>query len=713
MTTTISTDDPTTDAPSEAASGATTALPTDHGHGWAGAVPIILLVVLAAGAVVASLATHNLVANQQRRLLRQRTDQVADRVSSSADSFASAFRLIGGAYLVEPERPVAFESVARTTVGSGVSAVGVAAVDGDRVTVRKEVASGSPRAELTGVRADTARRALAHGSLASAFVGDSGARREYFRAVSGPARTVTYIEGAVTPTSKDTIEAAHRDGIDYVVYASAEANPRTVITDTTGGTALRGPVVRRSIRAGADRWLLLASAKGSLVGSFSPSVPWIILGVGLAGAVLAAATAGSLVRRRRYVLKVVDARTAELQRTHVDLDTARSQAEAANRSKSEFLSRMSHELRTPLNAVLGFAQLLELDDLTPEQHESVGHIVKGGRHLLDLINEVLDISRIETGNLALSAEAVRVADLIDEAMDLMGPLAAQSGIQLHRDETDDGHTHVQADRQRLKQVILNLLSNAVKYNRTGGSVTIGSRRVEGGRIRVFVSDTGPGIPLDQQALLFVPFERLGAAETSVEGTGIGLTLSRRLAEAMGGVLDLESVPGRGSTFWIELPLAEDPVASYQRHPAPAPSSTAPAGEATHQLLYVEDNLANLRLIERILETRPELSLMSAMQGRIGLELACEHQPAAILLDLHLPDTSGEDVLRELRAEPRTAPIPVVMVTADATPGQAQRLLALGARAVLTKPIDVQELLSVLDDVLADVERDRPAAGSPR
>jgi signal transduction histidine kinase/ActR/RegA family two-component response regulator len=705
MTTTISRDEtaPASGGPTDGTTGS---------RGWVGAVPVILLVVLAAGAVVASLATHNLVANQQRRLLRQRTDQVADRVSASADSFASAFRLIGGAYLVEPDHPVAFESVARTAVRGGVSAVGVARVDGDRIVVAKEVATGSARTELTGVRLAAARKALDHDSVASAFV-DGSAGRTYFRAVGGPGNTVSYIEGAVPATSADTVQTAHQDGIDYVVYASPRPDARTVVTTTTGGDPLHGPRVQRTIRAGADRWLLVASANGSLVGSFAPSVPWIILGVGLAGAVLAAATAGSLVRRRRYVLKVVDARTAELQRTHVELDTARSQAEAANQSKSEFLSRMSHELRTPLNAVLGFAQLLELDDLTPEQHESVGHIVKGGRHLLDLINEVLDISRIETGNLALSAEAVRVADLIDEAMDLMGPLAAQSGIQLHRDETDDAHTHVQADRQRLKQVILNLLSNAVKYNRTGGSVTIGSRRVEGGRIRVFVSDTGPGIPLDQQALLFVPFERLGAAETSVEGTGIGLTLSRRLAEAMGGALDLESVPGRGSTFWIELPLAEDPVASYQRHPAPAPSSTAPAGEVTHQLLYVEDNLSNLRLIERILETRPELSLVSAMQGRIGLELACEHQPAAILLDLHLPDTSGEDVLRELRADARTAPIPVVMVTADATPGQAQRLLALGARAVLTKPIDVQELLSVLDDVLADVERDRPAAGSPR
>jgi CheY-like chemotaxis protein len=364
---------------------------------------------------------------------------------------------------------------------------------------------------------------------------------------------------------------------------------------------------------------------------------------------------------------------------------------------------MSHELRTPLNAVLGFAQLLQLDDLTPEQQESVGHIVKGGRHLLDLINEVLDISRIETGNLALSSEAVRVADLLDEALDLMSPLAAQSGIQLRREESEDGHVHVLADRQRLKQVILNLLSNAVKYNRTGGSVTIGSRRTDEGLLRVYVTDTGPGIPLDQQSLLFVPFERLGAAETSIEGTGIGLTLSRRLAEAMGGVLDLESVPGRGSTFWIELPVAEDPVDTYRRHPVPAAAATVPTA-AAHQLLYVEDNLANLRLIERILETRPELSLMSAMQGRIGLELACEHRPAAILLDLHLPDTSGEDVLRELRADARTASIPVVMVTADATPGQSQRLLALGARAVLTKPIDVQELLTVLDEVLAEDER---------
>jgi PAS domain S-box-containing protein len=379
---------------------------------------------------------------------------------------------------------------------------------------------------------------------------------------------------------------------------------------------------------------------------------------------------------------------------------ARDAAEDANRSKSEFLSRMSHELRTPLNAVLGFAQLLEMDDLAAEQREAVEHILKGARHLLDLINEVLDISRIETGNLALSPEPVRVADVIGDALALVGPLADRAGIALVADTLTWADRWVLADRQRVQQVLLNLLSNAIKYNRPDGTVTAACDEAGPGRLRITVSDTGRGLGDDERARLFVPFDRLGAEQRDIEGTGMGLAVSRHLAEAMGGTLDLTSTPGVGSTFWIELPATE-PV--DVRVPAPPPEAAArpvaPAASEQHTVLYIEDNLANLTLMERLLAQRTDVAVVPAMQGRLGLELARRHRPVLVLLDLHLPDIAGDAVLRELRGDAETADIPVVVISADATPGQERRLLAAGATAYLSKPFDVAVLLDVLDHTL--------------
>jgi len=246
------------------------------------------------------------------------------------------------------------------------------------------------------------------------------------------------------------------------------------------------------------------------------------------------------------------------------------------------------------------------------------------------------------------------------------------------------------------------LSNAVKYNRLQGSVTISCEHPDPTHLRIRVTDTGPGIPAEQLSQVFVPFERLGAERTEIEGTGIGLALSRRLAEAMGGTVDVESRPGAGSTFWVELPLVEDPVVRYERLegdnvPAPADPAT---DERRQTLLYIEDNLANLKLVQRVVAHRNDIDIIPAMQGRIGVDLATEHQPALILLDLHLPDITGDQVLQELRANPATAPIPVVVVSADATHGQQQRLLTAGASAYLTKPYEVQELLRIIDEALA-------------
>jgi CheY-like chemotaxis protein len=361
---------------------------------------------------------------------------------------------------------------------------------------------------------------------------------------------------------------------------------------------------------------------------------------------------------------------------------------------------MSHELRTPLNAVLGFAQLLEIEDLSAADHDSVRQIIKGGRHLLDLINEVLDITRIESGTFQLSPEPVLAGEVLADTIELTRPLAVQAGIQLITGTAGGCDAHVLADRQRLKQILLNLVSNAIKYNRPGGTVALSCEAVSPTRLRIKVRDTGPGIRPEHMELLFTPFERLGAEHTNIEGSGIGLALSRRLAEALGGTLEVETELGKGTTFWVELPVVEGPVERYERlngrdvvaAEAPAPS------RPTRKILYIEDNMSNLRLVQRVLERDGNIELVSAMQGQLGLELAREHQPELILLDLHLPDITGDEVLRQLRDDPQTSSIPVVVLSADATSGQIKRLLSEGARAYLTKPLDVGELRGLVDSL---------------
>ena len=382
----------------------------------------------------------------------------------------------------------------------------------------------------------------------------------------------------------------------------------------------------------------------------------------------------------------------------------------ASRAKSEFLSRMSHELRTPLNAILGFAQLLEMDHLTSEQHESVEQILKAGRHLLDLINEVLDIARIEAGRLTVSIESVSVKEVIQEGLDLVAPLAVARQIQLKVEATGFSDRFIFVDRQRLKQVLLNLLSNAVKYNRPGGAVTLSYAEVEGGRLRINVSDTGPGIPPDRLGQLFTPFERLGADQTGIEGTGLGLALSKRLVEAMRGTLGVDSTVGRGSTFWMEFPLSvEERPAEQLAAEGPRPAEVATAARGTFTVLYIEDNLSNLELIQRLLSRRPEIKLLSAMQGRLGLDLAREHRPDLILLDVHLPDVPGMEMLRLLREDPKTRHIAVVVVSADALSTQIKRMVDAGARAYLTKPLEVRKFLDVVDEVLAEILKKRSAS----
>ena len=378
---------------------------------------------------------------------------------------------------------------------------------------------------------------------------------------------------------------------------------------------------------------------------------------------------------------------------------AKEQAERANNAKSEFLSRMSHELRTPLNAILGFGQLLEMDGLKLEQQESVGQVLRAGRHLLRLIDEVLDIARIEAGRLAISLEPVCVSDAVTESVDMIRPLAVERGIRL---DIDPGRCsfYVHADRQRLKQVLLNVLSNAVKYNREGGFVTLSCMRASDNRVGISVTDTGAGIRQQDIPRLFSPFDRLGAENTSVDGTGLGLALSKRLAQAMGGDIRADSVPGEGSTFTIELTLTEGPLERLESASTGVPSREGSAeSERSSTILYVEDNLSNLRLIERVLSREERTRLIPAMQGRLGLELAHQHHPDLILLDLHLPDMAGDEVLRHIRQDPELAAVPVIVISADATPGRIQKVLALGATRYLTKPLDIEQFLHVLEENL--------------
>jgi signal transduction histidine kinase len=397
---------------------------------------------------------------------------------------------------------------------------------------------------------------------------------------------------------------------------------------------------------------------------------------------------------------ITDRREAEeaLRRAMEEAERAREAAEAANRAKSDFLSRMSHELRTPMNSILGFGQLLARKELPADQRKAVDHILKAGQHLLNLINEVLDIARIEANRQHLSPEPVRVRTALDEALSLIRPLAAKHGVDVDGTFELDGDAYVQADRQRFAQVLLNLLSNAVKYNRPGGRVWLTCERA-GDRMRINVHDTGRGIARDRIADLFTPFARLGAERSDVEGTGLGLALSMRLVEAMNGTIGVASELDAGSRFWIELEAVESPLERVLRTGAMPQPPAEPRDGGPATILYIEDNLANLALIEAILAGHPEIKLIPALQGQLGLDLARQHRPDLILLDLNLPDMPGFDVLGRLRGDEVTKTTPVIVISADATPGTIVRVRNAGARHYLTKPIDVEEFLQALDEAL--------------
>jgi signal transduction histidine kinase/ActR/RegA family two-component response regulator/HPt (histidine-containing phosphotransfer) domain-containing protein len=385
---------------------------------------------------------------------------------------------------------------------------------------------------------------------------------------------------------------------------------------------------------------------------------------------------------------------------------AQLEAERLNLAKSGFLSRVSHELRTPLNAILGFGQLLERDLVEQGERETLGQMLGAGRHLLAIVDDLIDLSRIEGGELRLSVEPVQIADALAEAKSLISPAATTAAVGV-RQRPVNVDLYVRADRQRLIQVLLNLVSNAVKYNRRGGNVVISAGRNDDEMVRIEVSDTGTGISEEAIARLFTPFERLDAASRGIEGTGLGLALARGLVESMGGTLTLASEEGVGTTVSVELPIASaDELATPRPRRADSAmlagagvSSSSSSSEeglrAAISVLYIEDNPSNVRLVEKIFGLSSDLGLHVAREGSSGVALARELHPDLVLLDLHLPDIPGEQVLAALRGDDKLADTPVIIVSADASPAQAKRLIAAGANGYLTKPFDIDQLLAAV------------------
>jgi PAS domain S-box-containing protein len=391
-----------------------------------------------------------------------------------------------------------------------------------------------------------------------------------------------------------------------------------------------------------------------------------------------------------------------LEEKNIELESARSVAEKANLAKSEFLSSMSHELRSPLNAILGFAQLLESASApppTPEQKESVDQILGAGWHLLKLIDEILDLAKIESRQVPLSREPVSLAEVMLECQGMIEPQAQQRGIRMIFPRFT-APCFVLADRIRVKQVLLNLLSNAIKYNSEKGTAEVAYALSPPGRIRVSVRDTGAGLNPEQRAQLFQAFNRLGQEAGSEEGTGIGLLVAKRLVELMGGVIGVESTVGAGSVFWFELAACAEPQLSLEGSEATVVAQSAlPRATGPHTLLYIEDNPANLKLVEQIIARHPDIRLLTAVNGNSGIETARLSKPDVVLMDINLPGINGFEALDFLRADPGTAHIPVIAISANAMPLDIDRGLKAGFFRYIIKPIKVNEFMAALDEAL--------------
>lgn len=394
-----------------------------------------------------------------------------------------------------------------------------------------------------------------------------------------------------------------------------------------------------------------------------------------------------------------------LRETNKNLELARQQADRASLAKSEFLSSMSHELRSPLNAILGFAQLMEsgTPPPTPSQQASLGQILKGGWYLLALINEILDLASIESGHAALSMESVALDTVLLDCQTLIEPLTTARAVRLSFPELPVAYS-VQADPTRLKQVLINLLSNAIKYNRLGGSVVVSCGSPEAGRVRISVRDSGLGLSAQKLDQLFQPFNRLGQEMGGTKGTGIGLVVSQRLVQSMGGEMGVESREGEGSLFWFELKRAEaEPAMTTRavRATQPVPVLALPLTNPVQRtVLYVEDNPDNIALVAQLLAARPELRLVGAPNAMRGMAMARNLLPDVVVLDINLPDINGFELLQLLQSDPATRRIPVLALSANAMPHDLEKGLAAGFYRYVTKPIKVVDFLQALDESLA-------------
>jgi signal transduction histidine kinase/CheY-like chemotaxis protein len=388
-------------------------------------------------------------------------------------------------------------------------------------------------------------------------------------------------------------------------------------------------------------------------------------------------------------------------RVESELNEAMAAAEKANRAKTDFLSGMSHELRTPLNAILGFAQLLEsgTPSPTPSQKRNIDQILKAGWYLLELINEILDLALIESGKLTLSREPVSLVEVMLECRAMIEPQAHKRGIGMTFPRFEVPY-FVKADRTRVKQVLINLLFNAIKYNKPGGAVVVECTLINWASIRISVKDTGAGLAPEQLAQLFQPFNRLGKEAGAEEGTGIGLVMTKRLVELMGGTIGADSTVGLGSVFWIELSLTTAPQLAVREAGRAALAGPQPAnGTPRRTVLYVEDNPANLELVEQLIARRPDLRMLSAADGHLGIEFARAYQPDVVLMDINLPGISGIEALKILRADPATAHIPIIALSANAVPRDIAKGLEAGFFNYLTKPIKVNQFMEALDVAL--------------
>lgn len=419
-----------------------------------------------------------------------------------------------------------------------------------------------------------------------------------------------------------------------------------------------------------------------------------------------AVTIGWLVRKilcePEVLSNAIEVATRDLEAEKLKTETLLSQTEKSNRAKSEFLSRMSHELRTPMNAILGFTQLLQMEPMfTNEQKENLSRISSAGYHLLELINEVLDLAKVESGEMELSIETVDIIPIVTDAISTVNPLAQRNNIFLERQKTSENHCFVGVDRLRFKQVMLNLISNAIKYNKPNGSVVVSWEKQEENMIRVGVRDTGYGIPDDKKDKLFKPFERLDMAADQIEGTGIGLTISKQLVDLMNGSIGFESEVGKGSFFYIDLPVFEEGPLPVQVDASLDSTELPPSGSNKKKILYVEDLQGNVILVRQILSrTRPDVELISAPDALTGIEMAQTRVPDLILMDIHMPGMDGLEAFKKLQTINTTRDIPVIALTADAMGSDIKKALDMGFKGYLIKPIDIDRFVMAVDEALA-------------